>query len=170
MDFKDKTEKLISDQGTLIKAVLVIVLKTSDTLLEDYSTATVELNGIAVASVSLKDLEKDGNKWEVKLPVEILKTDGSMNQLSIVTAQRSILGECADIDNPANWVLISDESALLLTLVRSDDLVLSDLKCCLDGNCSYSLLICFGCVLLAMDFEGDLFAFLDFALAVYQLG
>ncbi len=109
------------------EAVLVIVLRTSDTLLEDYSTATVELNGIAVASVSLKDLEKDGNKWEVKLPVELLRTDGSMNQLSIVTAQRSILGECADIDNPANWVLISDESALLLTLVRSDDLVLSDL-------------------------------------------
>ena len=35
--------------------------------------------------------------------------------------------------------------------------MLSDLKCCLDGNCSYSLLICFGGVLFAMDFEGDLY-------------
>ena len=109
-------------------ATLSLILKTSDTLLEDYSTATVELNGIAVASISLQDLvELPDRKWEVELPVELLRDDGSMNQLSIVTAQRSILGDCADIDNPANWVLISDESALMLTLERTEEFVLSDL-------------------------------------------
>ncbi|MCR5590653.1 MAG: cellulose biosynthesis cyclic di-GMP-binding regulatory protein BcsB [Lachnospiraceae bacterium] len=110
------------------KAMLSLILKTSDTLLEDYSTATVELNGVAVASISLQDLaELPDMKWDVELPVELLKTDGSMNQLSVVTAQRSILGDCADIDNPANWVIISDKSALMLSLKRTKEFVLSDL-------------------------------------------
>ena len=37
--------------------------------------------------------------------------------MSIITAQRSILGECADIDNPANWLVISEDSYLLLTIL-----------------------------------------------------
>ncbi|MBR6160016.1 MAG: cellulose biosynthesis cyclic di-GMP-binding regulatory protein BcsB [Lachnospiraceae bacterium] len=137
------------------EALLSIVLKTSDTLLEDYSTATVELNGIAVASVNLLDLQKNDNKWEVKLPVELLKTDGSMNQLSIVTAQRSILGECADIDNPANWVLISDESALLLTLVRSDEFVLSDLYPFVFNRAELGNAINTGMVMAGSDVEAE---------------
>ncbi|MCR5735019.1 MAG: cellulose biosynthesis cyclic di-GMP-binding regulatory protein BcsB, partial [Lachnospiraceae bacterium] len=115
--------------GTKIsEAELTIILETSDTLLEDYSTATVEVNSVAIASINLLELaETPDMTWNVKIPTEMLKTDGSYNQLSIVTAQRSILGECADIDNPANWLIISDESSLLLTLVRPGAYALSDL-------------------------------------------
>ena len=110
------------------KASLSLVLLTSDTLLEDYSTATVEINGVAVASVNLQELKKTaGTVWEVEIPADRLKTDGSLNELSIVTAQRSILGDCADIDNPANWLVLDDESALLLTLRQTETCRLSDL-------------------------------------------
>ncbi len=112
----------------LEKASLSLVLTTSDTLLEDYSTATVEINGVAVASVNLQELKKTtGTVWEVEIPADRLKTDGSLNQLSIITAQRSILGDCADIDNPANWLVLDDESALLLTLRQTASCRLSDL-------------------------------------------
>ena len=110
------------------KVSLSLVLLTSDTLLEDYSTATAELNGTAVASVNLQDLkESSGTVWETELPVSLLKTDGSLNELSIITAQRSILGDCADIDNPANWLILGDESALFLTFRQADTCLLSNL-------------------------------------------
>ena len=110
------------------KAALSLVLLTSDTLLEDYSTATVEINGVAVASVNLQELKKTaGTVWEVGIPAERLKTDGTLNQLSIITAQRSILGDCADIDNPANWLILDSESALFLTIRQTDACLLGSL-------------------------------------------
>ena len=110
------------------KASLSLVLLTSDTLLEDHSTATVEINGVSVASVNLQELKKSGDTvWDVEIPVERLKTDGSLNELGIVTAQRSISGDCADIDNPANWIVLDSESALFLTLRQADICLLSNL-------------------------------------------
>ena len=110
------------------KASLSLVLLTSDTLLEDYSTATVEVNGVAVASVNLQELKKTaGTVWEVEIPAGRLKADGTLNQLSVVTAQRSILGDCADIDNPANWLILGEDSALYLTFRQADACLLSGL-------------------------------------------
>ena len=107
-------------EGTEIEdAEICLYLETSATLLEDYSTATIEVNGIAVESLNLVEfVENKGEIWEIRIPVEWLKTDGTLNEISIITAQRSILGECADIDNPANWLVISKESYLLLTILR----------------------------------------------------
>ena len=110
------------------KASLSLILQTSDTLLEDYSTATVEVNGVAIASINLQELKDTvGEKWDVEIPVDRLKTDGSLNQLSIITAQRSILGDCADIDNPSNWLIIGEDSAMYLTLRHSDSYSLNEL-------------------------------------------
>ena len=116
-------------EGTEIEAAsLVLVLETSATLLDDYSTATVEINGIAIASIDLMTLADVADPvWEIEIPVDRLKTDGTLNQLSIVTAQRSILGDCADIDNPANWLVISDESSLLLTIIHAGSCRLDNL-------------------------------------------
>ncbi len=110
------------------EASLKLIIETSDTLLEDYSTATVEVNGVAVASINLQEFKDTvGTVWKVTIPVERLKKDGSLNQLSIITAQRSILGDCADIDNPANWLIIGEDSSLILTMRRSDVYRLNDL-------------------------------------------
>ena len=116
-------------EGAYVEAAsLSVVLDTSDTLLEDYSTATLEVNGVAVASVNLQTVKKEEkNVWDVSIPVERLKTDGTLNQLSIITAKRSILGDCADIDNPANWLIISDESALMLSIRETGLCQLSNL-------------------------------------------
>ena len=65
--------------------------------------------------------------WDVDIPIDRLKTDGTINQLSIVTAQRSVLGECADIDNPANWLILGEDSALTLTLLRPESCLLDSL-------------------------------------------
>ncbi|MBO4925512.1 MAG: cellulose biosynthesis cyclic di-GMP-binding regulatory protein BcsB [Clostridia bacterium] len=110
------------------KAVLSLELMCSDTLLEDRSTATVEVNGIAIASVNLQEMKNASSTvWDVEIPIDRLKTDGTINQLSIVTAQRSVLGECADIDNPANWLVLGENSALTLTLLRPESCLLDSL-------------------------------------------
>ena len=117
---------MVPSGSEIDEASLSLVLETSDTLLGDYSTATVEVNGIALSSVNLLKLrETSGTRWDIPIPVDFLKTDGTLNQLSICTAQRSILGDCADIDNPANWLTISDQSALLLSLRNADLTALS---------------------------------------------
>ncbi|MCR5251825.1 MAG: cellulose biosynthesis cyclic di-GMP-binding regulatory protein BcsB [Lachnospiraceae bacterium] len=112
----------------LKKASLSLILRTSDTLLEDHATATVEVNGIAISSINLYEYrDTPGIEWNVEIPVERLKTDGTLNQLSILTAQRSIMGDCADIDNPANWLIIDEESAMFLTMDPADVCLLNEL-------------------------------------------
>ena len=46
----------------------------------------------------------------------------------------------------------------------------TDLQIHFDSNSSYSFLVCFGSVFLAVDFEGNLFTFKDFTCTVYQFG
>ena len=106
---------LIPDGTEVAYARIVLVLDSTDTLLSDYSTATIKLNNVEIASIGLIDLKENyGNIWVLDVPVSRLKTDGTLNQLDIITAQRSILGDCADVDNPSNWITILEDSGLLL--------------------------------------------------------
>ena len=98
---------------------LTLRMKAAATLLTDYSSVTLLVNDVQVASVRLADVVKNGEgSWTVPIPVARLKTDGTLNKLSIVTAQRSILGDCADIDNPSNWVTLEDTSTLSLNVLQ----------------------------------------------------
>ena len=106
---------------------VTLVMSAAETLLEDYSTVTLFLDNVQLATASIVDIiENKGGEWTVSIPVEHLKTDGSLNELRIVTAQRSILGECADIDNPANWVRLEKSSRLNLEVLQMGEPLLGD--------------------------------------------
>jgi len=149
------------------RAVLSLELLCSDTLLEDRSTATVEVNGVAIASVNLMDMKNAGTAlWDVEIPVNRLRTDGTLNQLSIITAQRSILGECADIDNPANWLIIGENSALLLTLRLPDACLLDSLYPFLFNRAELGNALSIDMVLAGSDIDAEGAAALTVASAI----
>ena len=154
--------------GTKVEsASLSLVLETSVTLLEDYSTATVEINRTAVDSINLVEFaENYGSLWEIEVPVELLHTDGSLNQLSIITAQRSILGECADIDNPANWIVISDESVLEITMLHEGPVNLNDLYACLFNRAELGSLVNSGFIFDGKNLNAEFAGALSIASAI----
>ncbi len=103
--------------GTRIaSARLRLFLSASDTLIEEKSTMTAYLNGDQLATTYIPRVASNGGLWTVDIPSSSVRADGSLNELKLVTAQRSIEGDCADIDNPANWVKLLKASALRLTV------------------------------------------------------
>ncbi|WP_283607231.1 cellulose biosynthesis cyclic di-GMP-binding regulatory protein BcsB [Faecalispora anaeroviscerum] len=104
---------------------LSLGMTAAETLIDDRSTVTLLLGNQQIASARILDIvKKQGGMWTVPLPVKGLKTDGTLNELRIVTAQRTILGDCADIDNPANWVRLETTSRLNLDVLQMGDPVL----------------------------------------------
>ena len=102
-------------------STLSLQMKVTGTLLDDYSNVTLLINNVQISSTPIMKVVRGGGTWTVPVPTERLKTDGTLNELSIVTAQRSILGDCADIDNPSNWVTLGKDSALNLHVLQTGD-------------------------------------------------
>lgn len=114
------------------KAEVTLIVDSADCIIEEYSFATLRVNNYDVETINLVSLRgQRGGVWKVEIPVEYLKCDGTLNQLSIITAQRTILGDCADIDNLANWLIISDESTLDLQIISMGEATLSTLYDCM---------------------------------------
>ena len=104
---------------------LSLGMTAAETLIDDRSTVTLFLGNQQIATARILDIvKKRGGMWVVPIPAKSLKTDGTLNELRIVTAQRTILGDCADIDNPANWVRLETTSRLNLDVLRMGDPVL----------------------------------------------
>lgn len=100
-------------------------MTASATLIDDHSTVTLFLGNQQIASARILDIVKKlSGVWNVSLPAKELKTDGTLNELRIVTAQRTILGDCADIDNLANWVKLETASRLYLDVLQLGDPIL----------------------------------------------
>jgi cellulose synthase operon protein B len=104
------------------KCSLSLRMAVTGTILNDYSSVTLMINSVQISSAHIMDvIHNNGGCWTVPIPVERLKTDGTLNELRIVTAQRSILGDCADIDNPSNWVTLEESSRLNLNVLKMGD-------------------------------------------------
>jgi len=102
-------------------------MTVSGTLLDQYSTVTLWINNTEAASAHIMECVKNGSgRWTVTVPGKYFKTDGTLNEITIITAQRSILGDCADIDDPANWVTLENTSVLNLDMLQMGDLDLSN--------------------------------------------
>ncbi len=101
------------------RSSLSLAIAAADTLIDDYSTVTLLLGNTQIATAHILEIVKNHEgMWTVPIPAEHLKTDGTLNELRIVTAQRTILGDCADIDNPANWVRLERNSRLNLDVLQ----------------------------------------------------
>lgn len=113
--------------GTILgdQCNLSLGMTAAETLIDDHSTVTLFLGNHQIASARILDIVKEqGGMWVVPVPATSLKTDGTLNELRIVTAQRTILGDCADIDNPSNWVKLETTSRLNLDVLQIGDPIL----------------------------------------------
>ncbi|SHJ94024.1 cellulose biosynthesis cyclic di-GMP-binding regulatory protein BcsB [Desulforamulus aeronauticus] len=88
----------------------------SNTLIDAKSSLTVYINGVALETKGIYTLQEKGQGWwSVTLPTEKIKQN-AVNEIKFTSDQRSIEGDCADIDNPDNWVILHSDSYLNITL------------------------------------------------------
>lgn len=124
-------------KGTVLKdgCYLNLDMTLSGTLLENRSSITLEVNGTTLETKWICSVVKNlTGWWKVEIPVELLKTGDTVNELKITTAQRSIEGDCADIDNPSNWVRFDPDSCLHLAIEQYGKPYLGDLYSCFYDN------------------------------------
>ena len=97
--------------------ILTLHISHSSTLIESLSSVTVFVNEIPVGTRGI--VEKNGDEffWTVEFDSSLIRMTG-FNEIKITTVQRSIEGDCADIDNPSNWVVVHSDS--FLSLAESD--------------------------------------------------
>lgn len=106
-------------KGTVLKddCTLNLDMLISSTLIDNRSSISIAVNGTTLETKWIYSIVKnEASWWSVKVPAKLLKTDGNSNGLTITTAQRSIEGDCADIDNPSNWVRFDPDSYLHLAV------------------------------------------------------
>ncbi|HPS80872.1 MAG TPA: cellulose biosynthesis cyclic di-GMP-binding regulatory protein BcsB, partial [Candidatus Limiplasma sp.] len=109
-------------------ATLSLHLEASDTLIDARSTVTIALNGENIATGRILDVVQNrGGIWQTTVPSRLIRTDGTGNALTVLTMQRSIEGECADIDNPSNWVKLLADSTLKFPIAQEGSFQLANL-------------------------------------------
>ncbi|WPC43606.1 cellulose biosynthesis cyclic di-GMP-binding regulatory protein BcsB [Clostridium sp. JS66] len=98
----------------------------SNTLISTRSNITMLINDFPVETKWTYDIQRETSGWwNVKLPVSKLKING-INELKFQSNQRSIEGDCQDIDNPSNWVVFHKDSKLHVTVNKYPDAILSN--------------------------------------------
>lgn len=87
-------------------------LTISSTLINERSSISLAINDETLDTKWIKEVDETySGWWKVSIPADALKI-GKINELKIITTQRSIEGDCADIDNPSNWVNLNKTSYL----------------------------------------------------------
>ncbi|WP_172408291.1 cellulose biosynthesis cyclic di-GMP-binding regulatory protein BcsB [Desulfosporosinus sp. FKA] len=98
----------------------------STTLLANHSNVSVLINNSPVDTKWINELNAPKTTWwKVSIPPAMLK-ENALNELKIESKQRSILGDCADIDNSSNWMVIHKDSTMGFTINEYADAVLSN--------------------------------------------
>lgn len=97
----------------------------SNTLIEERSSLMVYVNEVPIATHGIVSEGERDYVWEVRFDNSLLRLEG-YNEIKLTTVQRSIEGECADIDNPLNWVVIHDDSKLSISIDMATDPLIKD--------------------------------------------
>lgn len=92
-------------------------LTISSTLINERSSISLAVNGTVLTTKWIYDIAENYTCWwKVAIPLSALRP-GALNELTLSTTQRSIEGDCADIDNPSNWVRFDPDSYLHLSVL-----------------------------------------------------
>jgi hypothetical protein len=84
----------------------------SNTLISNLSNMSLSVNGVPIDTEWICNIQKiSPNYWKVNIPIDKLKV-GATNEIRVESDHRSIIGDCADIDNPGNWVTIYNDSKI----------------------------------------------------------
>lgn len=116
-------------EGTAIGegCYLDLGLNLSGTLIDKRSSISFAVNGIMLETKGIYDVTKDfKGRWRVFVPQDMLRT-GELNEITLTTTQRSIEGDCADIDNPSNWVCLDKDSYFHIVVNKYGELYLGNL-------------------------------------------
>lgn len=90
--------------------------KISDTLINNLSNIIISINGTPIETKWIDNIKQSSlDWWRVKIPKDRLKA-GAINEIAIQSNQRSIEGDCADIDNPSNWITLYKDSKIHLSV------------------------------------------------------
>ncbi|MDR3599039.1 MAG: cellulose biosynthesis cyclic di-GMP-binding regulatory protein BcsB [Desulfosporosinus sp.] len=100
-------------------------LTYSGTLIDNHTNLSVLINDSPVDTKWLNDLKMTTSWWKVTIPATLLKVD-AINEIKIQSNQRSILGDCADIDNTSNWMVIHKDTFMDVTMKKYPDVLLSN--------------------------------------------
>ncbi len=107
------------------ECILRLHFSFSNTLIDRLSTLSVSVNGVPIETKGIHNLQKEGNGWwNVTIPAARIKPN-STNEIKFESRQRSIEGDCADIDNPNNWVVLHKDSSIQIGLKSYPRSVLS---------------------------------------------
>lgn len=94
---------------------VMIHFAASNTLISNRSNMSLSVNGVPIDTKWICDIQKDTpNYWKVGIPADKLKI-GAINEIKVESDHRSIDGDCMDIDNPSNWVIIYNDSKIHLS-------------------------------------------------------
>lgn len=103
----------VDSKTKITEAELYLVTEATDILpQEDSSYLTFLLNGTEFYSAKIEKNDGLPNVMRVKLPIDLIK-DG-FNELTIEGYLRVSSGECTDDYNTSNWLVIKENSKLLL--------------------------------------------------------
>ncbi len=97
------------------QCTLTLHITYSETFIEELSSITVYINDIPLATRKTVEEGTQEFTWEIPFDTSRIRTDG-YNEIKFISVQRSIEGECADIDNPTNWMILHKDSKLTVLL------------------------------------------------------
>ncbi|WIF93969.1 cellulose biosynthesis cyclic di-GMP-binding regulatory protein BcsB [Caminicella sporogenes] len=83
------------------------------------STLTVEINDFPLYSVLLYD--KGVNRERIKVPIPLDKINEGYNEIKIKCYHRITDEPCADIINPANWIVFHKDSYVHIEFIEKQD-------------------------------------------------
>lgn len=94
---------------------VIIHYAVSNTLIYELSSMSLSVNDIPINTELINDIQTTSSGfWKINIPINTLKL-GELNTIKIESSHRSIIGDCADIDNPSNWVTLYNDSKLYIS-------------------------------------------------------
>ena len=105
------------------ECTLKLRMAHSVTIINELSAVTVYVNDTAIETWTINASQNTLSR-EITFDSSLIRTEG-FNELKIVLVQRSIEGDCADIDNPFNWSVIYKDSYIDLYAKPAKQPVLS---------------------------------------------
>ena len=93
---------------------VIIHYAISNTLINELSNMSLSVNDIPITTELINNIQKTYyGFWKINIPLNTLKL-GELNTIKIESNHRSIIGDCADIDNLGNWVTLYNDSKLYI--------------------------------------------------------
>lgn len=94
---------------------VIIHYAISNTLINELSNMSLSVNDIPITTELINNIQKTYyGFWKINIPLNTLKL-GELNTIKIESNHRSIIGDCADIDNLGNWVTLYNDSKLYIS-------------------------------------------------------